>query len=564
MYIDTAAANSRSRQPQIIISPRYTTPHQASQTPLPDESLDSRDAPPTYLEATTPGLYYGRPSGEEGANLLNGEEQGYKQDEYRKRSFRQRLRTEWTKWLGICMLVVFVLAAGAAFTTSARKDRQANIVPATEASAQAVATGAFMMPASTQPARPDESEGMIAPDIVPIPWPSQSAAAAAPSSVPASKQIFPIRWPARCGKKYSVKTEEHDFGDSKEVNIKERPCITPTDQAAGTVQARTSYAVSPSIDVDSIKYASTSNSLTIGGAYSTPSIEGLPTGSACLGMSIVLYVAPGATLENLNVEATHLGMQIHGGVNFTVTNTSAISLTSGTLDASMLNSRQTHLKTTSGSISGKYALSDLLVIDTRTGSVNIDVAPMEAAAGASMPAIFRANSQSGSMRVDFERKHIPERDYQTFVNTTVGSVDGTFIHGSKTKLSSVAGSMTADILPYRSGAFASTLDTSTHSGQMNVTLRASYKAKGVPMMGLVSTHKSISGGVGLKYPKEWQGHIDGTSLSGELHLQGKELELLSENDEPGKNHVEAKKGDGGSKLIFDTVSGGCDIKIGRV
>jgi hypothetical protein len=443
-----------------------------------------------------------------------------------------------------------------------------------------VATGASTIPASTQPARPDESEGMIAPDIVAIPWPSQSAPAAAPTSAPTSKQIYPIRWPARCGKKYNVKTEEHNFGTSKEVNIKETMhqldgpykriqgwvhiTKAPADQAAGTVQARTSYAVSPSIDVDSIKYATTSNSLTIGGAYSTPSIEGLPTGSACLGMSVVLYVAPGATLENLNVEATHLGMQIHGGVNFTVTNTSAISLTSGTLDASMLNSRQTYLKTTSGSISGKYALSDLLVIDTRTGSVNIDVAPKEAAAGAATPAIFRANSQSGSMRVDFERKHIPERDYQTFINTTVGSIDGMFIHGSKTELSSVAGSMMADILPYKSGAFPSTLDTSTHSGQMNVTLRAAYKAKGVSITGLISTHKSVSGGVGLKYPKEWQGHVDGTSLSGELHLQGKELELLSENDEPGKNHVEAKKGDGGSMLVFDTVSGGCDIKIGKM
>jgi hypothetical protein len=124
MYIDTAAANSRSRQPQTVISPRYVNQYRESQTPLLDEPLDPRDAPPTYLEATTPGLYYGRPSGEEGANLLNGEEQGYKQDEYRKRSLRQRLRTEWTKWLSICMLIVFVLAAGVAFTTSARKDRQ--------------------------------------------------------------------------------------------------------------------------------------------------------------------------------------------------------------------------------------------------------------------------------------------------------------------------------------------------------------------------------------------------------------------------------------------------------
>lgn len=420
---------------------------------------------------------------------------------------------------------------------------------------------------------------MIGADVVAIPWPSQSVAAATPSASVQSKQIFPIRWPARCGKKYNVKTEEYDFGSSTDVRIKEAMrqldgpykriqgwvhiTKAPADQAAGTVQARMSYAVSPSIDVDSIKYASTSNSLTIGDPSTPPGFENVPAGSACLGMSIVLYMAPGATLETLNVEATHLGMQIHGGVDFSVTNTTYISLTSGTLDASMLKSQQTYLRTTSGSISGKYALSELLAIDTKTGSVNVDIAPQPATSGGSPSAIFRANTHSGSMRIDFERKHIPERDYQVYLNSSVGSMDGCFLHGSHTVINSVAGSVTADILPFKSGEYASILDTSTHSGQMNVTLRTPYKAKGVPMMGLTSAHKSVSGGVGLKYPTEWQGHIDGTSLSGELHLQGNELELLSQNDTPGKNHVEAKKGDGGSKMVFDTVSGGCDIEVGK-
>lgn len=451
------------------------------------------------------------------------------------------------------------------------------VVPAT--SAQAAAVGTFPPPSTTQPVRPDESEGMIAPDIIPTTWPS-STVAPTPSPSVQSKQIFPIRWPARCGKKYNVKTEEYDFGSSKDISIKEvinqldgpykriqgwvHVTKAPTDQAVGTVQARMSYAVSPSIDVDSVKYTSTSNSLTIGDlSAQSAALGSLPAGSACLGMSIVLYIAPGASLENFNVDTTHLGMQIHGGVNFSVTNTSSVSLTSGTLDASMLKSQRTYLKTTSGSISGKYALADLLAIETKTGSVNVNVQPQAPAAGGSSSAVFRANTHSGSMRIDFDRKRIPERDYQVYLNSTVGSVDGAFIHGSQTTIDSVAGSVTVDILPYKSGAFASKLDTSTHSGQMNVTLRAPYKAKGEPMTALMSTHKTVSGGLGLKYPKEWQGHIDGTSLSGELHLQGKDLELINQNDTPGKNHVEAKKGSGKSKMVFSTVSGGCDIKIGK-
>lgn len=376
-----------------------------------------------------------------------------------------------------------------------------------------------------------------------------------------------------------MKTEEHEFGSSSRVSIEEAMhqldgpyrriqgwvhiTKAPADQAAGTVQARMSYAVSPSIDVDSIRYDATSDSLTIGDPSTPPGFENVPAGSACLGMSIVLYMAPGAILETLDVRATHLGMQIHDGVDFSVKNTTSISLTSGTLDASMLKSQQTFLRTTSGSISGKYALSDLLAIDTKTGSVNIDVAPQAAASGGPSSAVFRASSHSGSMRIDFERKRIPERDYQVYLNSTVGSMDGSIIHGSTTIISSVAGSVTADILPFKSGNYASTLDTITHSGQMNITLRAPYKAKSIPMMGMTSTHKSVSGGMGLKYPKEWQGKIDGTSLSGELHLQGDELELLGQDDTPGKNHIEAKKGNSGSKMAFDTVSGGCDIKIGK-
>lgn len=124
MLIDTEAANNRSREPQIVITSRYASQYTESQTRLLEEPVYANDVPPTYLEATTPGLYYGRSSGDEGATLLNCEEQRYKDDTYSGRSFRRSLRTKWTKWLGVLMLIVFVLAAGVGFITSARKDKQ--------------------------------------------------------------------------------------------------------------------------------------------------------------------------------------------------------------------------------------------------------------------------------------------------------------------------------------------------------------------------------------------------------------------------------------------------------
>jgi hypothetical protein len=338
----------------------------------------------------------------------------------------------------------------------------------------------------------------------------------------------------------------------------------PVGQAPGTIQAKVSYAVSPSVNVNSIKYASTATSITIGDPSFPDGFDGVRPGTACMGMSIVLYIASGATLETLSVAATHMGMQIHNGVKFIVTNSTSISLTTGTLDAAAFSSRETYLKTISGSISGMYTLSDLLSIKTKSGSVNIDIQPQEAAPGSSNPAVFMVDSLSGSIRTDFKRKHIPERDYQTFINTTVGSVDGSFIHGSRTEINSVAGYVTVDLLPFKSGAYQSEIYTQTHSGQMSLTLQSPYKAQKVAMIGLVSTHKSTSGGLDVTYPEEWTGLVDGTSLSGALHLQGNDLQLLKENDKPGKNHVEAKKGDGKSMMSFDTVSGGCEIRVGNV
>lgn len=424
--------------------------------------------------------------------------------------------------------------------------------------------------ASAQSAQADSDR----PDLIAIPWPGQPAAAQP------SAQVFPIRWPSKCGKEYSVRTEWYDFGKPEELNIQEaihqldgsykrvagwiHIAEAPAEQAPGTVQVKMSYAVSSTVDVSSVKYTQTPSGLTIGDPSFPDGFDGVRAGKACLGMSVVIYVAPGASIKTLNIASTHMGMQIHSGTNFTVTDSTKISLTTGTLDSGALYSRQTHLQTISGSISGKFALFDLLSVTTKSGSVNINVDPQEAAQGSSNPAVFMVDTLSGSIRTDFNRKRIPERDYQTFVNTTVGSVDGTFIHGSRTEMNSIAGLVTADILPFKSGNYQSEIYTQTHSGQTSLTLRAPYKAKKVPMTGLISTHKSTSGGLDVTYPEEWTGHIDGTSLSGALHLQGKELELLNENDTPGKNHVEAKKGNGASTLSFDTTSGGCEIKIGKL
>jgi len=334
-------------------------------------------------------------------------------------------------------------------------------------------------------------------------------------------------------------------------------------QAPGTIDAKLSYAASSSIDIDSIKYSYTPNSLTIGDPSFPDGFDGLHKGDACLGISIVLYMAAGATLENFNIQATHLGMQIHQGANFSVTGQTSISLTTGTLDSVSFSSRETRLETISGSISGKYSLMDLLSVKTKSGSVNINVEPKEKAKNGSPVARFMADTMSGSMRVDFERKRIPDRDYVVDINSTVGSVDGTFIHGSKTDIKSVAGSINVDLLPFSTGDSESLLTTSTTDGQTIINMRSPYNG-GTALSKLVSNHSSVSGQLNITYPQEWEGHLEGQSMTGKLHLQGKDLELIQQVERPGFSMVEAKKGNGKSTMVFKTVVGAVNIKVGKL
>lgn len=416
------------------------------------------------------------------------------------------------------------------------------------------------------------------PDLIAIPWPTPSATGAQPPSPTQSREVFPIRWPTSCGKEYNVKVEEYDFGTSKDLTIQEavhqrdksykkvygwvHVVRAPVTQAPGTVQARLSYAASPSVNLDSVKRTVSANGIVIGDPTYLDGYDGVHKPASCLGISLILYVSAGVEIETLNVAANHLGMQIHQGVDFSVTKSTHIWLTKGTLDAAAFNSRDTHLETISGSISGLYSLLDQVVVTSKSGSINIEVEPKAATPGSSPSAIFMVNTHSSSVRTDFKRRNIPDRDYQVYINTTVGSVDGTFIHGSKTELNSVAGFVNADLLPYKSGDYASSINTHTESGQTTVTLRSPYKAKGVPMTGLTSVHTTVSGELDLTYPQEWVGHVNGTSMSGALEMEGKDLELLGENDSPGQNHIEAKKGDKGSSLEFNTLDGECKIRIG--
>ena len=114
MFIDTTSANKILSRPRIVVSPR-TSPYNDSSTPL-LETFFGQDAPPSYLEATTPGLYTSRLSEEQGARLLSADgreakDAKGKEEKYQRRSYRNKcLRKTWPKLVGAALAVMMLTA----------------------------------------------------------------------------------------------------------------------------------------------------------------------------------------------------------------------------------------------------------------------------------------------------------------------------------------------------------------------------------------------------------------------------------------------------------------------
>lgn len=225
-------------------------------------------------------------------------------------------------------------------------------------------------------------------------------------------------------------------------------------------------------------------------------------------------------------------------------------------------SRRTIINVGSGSVSGAYALRDYLSIRTTTGSISITVDPQAADPNYPKPAVFEAYATAGSIRIDFPtRGAIPDRVYEVTVHSDMGSISGTFIHGQHTSLSALSGSISATILPYSAGN-RSALRTDTMSGQTAVTVLAPYEDPGTVMGSMESSHRSKSGSMKLVYPQEWEGTVEGRTVSGSLRMHGRDLEVVREDKGYVGNHVVARKGKRNSRMEFDVMSGSVTAQIG--
>jgi hypothetical protein len=302
---------------------------------------------------------------------------------------------------------------------------------------------------------------------------------------------------------------------------------------------------------------------------------------ACMEIDMSIWFRPGAQLEHLEIATEHLDIKIDPGLfppsydnlsagqdqAYYISNTTDFIAVSGGLSAAYWESgRETRIDLISGSVSGRFALRDLLSVKTRSGSININVEPKSENPDDPRPASFVAETVSGSIEAIFPISaaiaEIPSRLYHTKIETKSGSVRGDYIHGLNTDILTVSGSIDVNVLPYTAHSTGSWLRTESTGGRIGVNLLPPYEDSQSVIGHLRSVHKTKSGSVHIKYPQQWEGKIEAVTMTGSVNLHGKDVEVLKRWSGPVGAHVVAQKGKASSAMDLGTTSGSVDATIG--
>jgi hypothetical protein len=216
--------------------------------------------------------------------------------------------------------------------------------------------------------------------------------------------------------------------------------------------------------------------------------------------------------------------------------------------ADHMDFRKRRISTGSQSLSGEFDLLDLLSVHSTSGSLNIGIHPQPADKENRVPAEVSITSQSGSINVKFPTFGIPEREYHVSISSQSGGIDGSILHGRRTSLATRSGSMNVRL---QLAAEESDLRTENGSGSQDITVLNTGKR----IKAMSSTHSSTSGSLALRYPREWEGMIEGHTQSGSSGFHGGGVDVIRRSG----HYVLARKGNGNSTLRFRTGSGSVNV-----
>ncbi|KJY01166.1 hypothetical protein TI39_contig301g00036 [Zymoseptoria brevis] len=352
--------------------------------------------------------------------------------------------------------------------------------------------------------------------------------------------------------------EETDYLSHKiQGKVIVRPAQDVNQEADIRVQIR--YATTSPWQVVSSKCETTLDSFVL----HLPKVEGSTRSRSarpCLGVFASIDVRPRLTLNDWTLTTGNLNIEVVDGL---------FSRKSSVLQGHMqITGKSTFNATISGSIHGFFDLLDLLSLKTTSGTIGSTVDPKDADPDAPAPAYLSVTSISGTVDVRLPTTgSLPERDYQTRLETVSSNIRGAFIHGSSTSIHTSSGDVHIDLLPYlMDSRTVPSIHTSTHSGTTAIRVLPPHTFPGYSWGKLRSEHKSssISGTMHITYPDEWEGLATADSTSGTISIRGRDVKIIGDSKSVGAfRHVVARKGDGMGRVGVRTVSGTIDVRIGE-
>ncbi|KAL9638474.1 MAG: hypothetical protein Q9204_001481, partial [Flavoplaca sp. TL-2023a] len=305
------------------------------------------------------------------------------------------------------------------------------------------------------------------------------------------------------------------------------------------------------------------------GAMSQPqSVSSGPSVSA----RVTIWVSRGLDLSSFNIHTDSLDVILHDNVPIPKRTrlsirapSSSFKSTSHKLPSSRLtiDALHTTFTTQSGSVTGDFTLRDTLRIHTLSGSININLS-LVSTSNTTSPATLDLQAQSGSIKVDTTTistpSKIPNRDYHSTLRTQSGSIRATLVHGSTTNLHSSSSSIHASLYPHGDAKARSDLITAALSGSTDITVHPSLSAPSTPFRHFHASHTAVSGSIWILYPSQWEGTVEGSTVSGAIRYDWPGLKIVESGNGWGQKKLRGVKGEGEGRLAFRDVSGSVELK----
>jgi DUF4097 and DUF4098 domain-containing protein YvlB len=281
----------------------------------------------------------------------------------------------------------------------------------------------------------------------------------------------------------------------------------------------------------------------------------------CILITAKVYVPAESSLEHISVSSQSLDIQLDQSLDVSISG-AAIETISGDLtsQATKLNSRETFIYTVSGNIEGSFNMLDTLSFKTKSGTINTIIAPKEADKRyPDTPAEFSSETVSGTTTLKFLTDDLPDREYNSNIASTSGSISGTFLYGGRLDITTISGTLTADLfVTPGSSTQVRTFHQVSKSGSVRVTVLPSDHELGILNQNL----ETISGTLEVKYPETWEGKFHATSMSGTLSAEGHGVRIVKDSKGFTGHELVAKKGDGDSQTIASSISGTIGLAVG--